>query len=328
MGEAIPLPEQISRPAATGYFGFSASRNGVLAYVTGLQLASELVWFDREGKRIGTVGKPGTFFDLSLSPDERRVAVTQTSPQGTGDIWIHELIRDSASQFTFGPEFNDSPVWSSDGSRIVFRSIHEGSQFIYQKGSGGAGKEERLLQMQSSGGVLDCSQDGRFIIYGAFDPKTKSDLWLLPMTGDHKATPLLQTEFNETQGQFSPDGRWLAYTSDESGAAVQVYVQPFPASGDKWPISNSGGWQPRWRGDGKELFYVAPDGQLMVVAILAASNNTHFKASVPQLNRGQSYWFFYDVTADGRRFLINTLPAGGTQSAINVVVNWQAGLKR
>jgi hypothetical protein len=146
---------------------------------------------------------------------------------------------------------------------------------------------------------------------------------------------LLQTEFNETQGQFSPDGRWLAYTSDESGAAEQVYVQPFPATGDKWPISNSGGWQPRWRGDGKELFYVAPDGQLMVVAILAASNSTHFKASVPQAlfqtampNRQQSFLFFYDVTADGRRFIINTDPRGGSQSVINVVVNWQAGLKK
>lgn len=140
-------------------------------------------------------------------------------------------------------------------------------------------------------------------------------------------------KFNETQGQFSPDGKWVAYTSDESGTE-QVYVQPFPASGSKWQISNSGGWQPRWRGDGKELFYVAPDGKLMAAAILTGSNNTRFETSdlralfqTSILAFEPSRYLFYDVTADGRRFLINTVPAGGAKSTINVVVNWQAGVK-
>src|SRR5262249_33791103 len=164
--------------------------------------------------------------------------------------------------------------------------------------------------------------------------KTKSDLWLLPMIGDHQPEPLLQTEFNETQAQFSPDGRWVAYTSDESGDE-QIYVQPFPPSGGHWQVSNSGGRQPRWRGDGKELFYLAPDGTLMVVAIRSGSTSgTHFEWNGPQhlFRTGtrtflNSQSFNYDVTADGRRVLVNTPPDEGTQS-VNVVVNWTAELKR
>jgi dipeptidyl aminopeptidase/acylaminoacyl peptidase len=204
---------------------------------------------------------------------------------------------------------------------------------MYQQDTSGAGKEEILLPNKSTSTlwVLDWSRDGRFILYAASDPKTKVDLWYLPTAGDRKPVQWLQTEFNETQGQFSPDGRWVAYTSDESGAE-QIYVRPFPASGRKWPISNSGGWQPRWSGDGKELFYVTPDRRLMVAAIRAGSD---FEASVPHplfsttiLQVAQNLIFLYDVTADGRRFLINTVPAGGVSSAVNVVVNWQAGLKR
>ncbi len=334
-GEAFPLAEQVSRTGHSGYFGFSASQNGVLAYITGgLQWTSELLWFDREGKRLSTVGKPGTYWSLSLSPDEKRVAVNHmSSTLDTSDIWIHELTRDSSSPFTFGRGvINSTPVWSPDGSRIAFSSDREGNSFIYQKDTSGTGKEGLLLQTKFilDRVILDWSHDGRFIVYEETDAKTKFNLWLLPMTGDHKPVPLLQTEFNETQGQFSPDGRWVAYTSDESGIG-QIYVRPFPASGGKWMVSTSGGRQPRWRGDGKELFYVAPDGQLMAVEIRAGSSSKPFEATVPKalfqafqagvLDYTASFYFFSDVTADGRRFLINTVPKGGNESAINVVVN-------
>jgi eukaryotic-like serine/threonine-protein kinase len=332
-GEAFPVAEQVSPTGDIGYFGFSTSRNGVVAYSTRSLWASELLWFDREGKRLGTVGKPGTYGSVSLSPDEKGVAATHFSLTGPSDIWIHDLTRSSVSRFTFGPSISSTPVWSSDGSHIAFSSVREGSSFIYQRDVSGSGKEELLLQTKFvyRPTVLDWSHDGRFIVYEDFDAKTKSDLWLLP--ADHRPEPLLQTEFNETQGQLSPDGRWVAYTSDESGFE-QIYVQSFRGPGGKSLISSSGGWQPRWRGDGKELFYIAADRKLMVVANLTSSKSSHFEASDPKplfqtaiLGIDVNVYFFYDVTADGRRFLINTLPGEGTQSAINVVVNWQAGLK-
>ena len=182
---------------------------------------------------------------------------------------------------------------------------------------------------------LSWSHDGRFVIFVQVDSKAKGGLWLLPMIGEHKPVPLLpQTEFNQGLGQFSPDDRWVAYTSDESGVD-QIYVQPFPTSGPKWMVSTSGGRQPRWRRDGKELFFVAPDGKLMAVTIRADASNVHFEAGLPQplfqtsipSNVPLRQSFLYDVSADGRRFLINSVQ-GGMNQAINVWVNWQAGLKQ
>jgi eukaryotic-like serine/threonine-protein kinase len=156
----------------------------------------------------------------------------------------------------------------------------------------------------------------------------------LPLSGDRKPVPFLQTEFNENQGQFSPDGRWMAYTSDDSGIE-QIYIQPFPASGGKRLISSSGGGQPRWRGDGKELFYISPDRQLMAVSIRTGSDSSHCEVGVPTplFQAGIRYsfasrFFYYDVTADGQRFLVNTVPEAGSLSTVTVVVNWQAGFKQ
>jgi Tol biopolymer transport system component len=273
-GDAFPVAEQVGGIIVANYHSFSVSQNGVLAYVAGSTLwrTSELLWFNRQGKRIGTVGKPGSYNWVSLSPDEKRVAVIQRLSSSSLDIWIHELARDSASRFTFGPRRNYSPIWSPDGSRIAYVSNRE-SPVVYQKESSGTGKEEMLLQGSSQLWLGAWSRDGRFIVYADNDPKNSSsklDLWLLPLSGDRKPVPFLQTEFNETQGQFSPDGRWMAYTSDDSGIE-QIYIQPFPASGGKRLISSSGGAQPRWRGDGKELFYISPDRQLMTVTIRTGS---------------------------------------------------------
>jgi Tol biopolymer transport system component len=337
-GDAFPVAEQVGGIIVANYHSFSVSQNGVLAYVAGSTLwrTSELLWFNRQGKRIGTVGKPGSYNWVSLSPDEKRVAVIQRLSSSSLDIWIHELARDSASRFTFGPRRNYSPIWSPDGSRIAYVSNRE-SPVVYQKESSGTGKEEMLLQGSSQLWLGAWSRDGRFIVYADNDPKNSSsklDLWLLPLSGDRKPVPFLQTEFNETQGQFSPDGRWMAYTSDDSGIE-QIYIQPFPASGGKRLISSSGGAQPRWRGDGKELFYISPDRQLMTVTIRTGSDSSHCEIGVPTplFQTGIRYsfvsrFFFYDVTADGQRFLINTVPEAGTLSAVTVVVNWQAGIKQ
>jgi eukaryotic-like serine/threonine-protein kinase len=341
MDGTFPLAAEVSPLSqGGGYAHFSASQNGVLAYVTGsLQWTGKLLWFDREGKHIGTVGKPGTYGSVALSPDKKRIALTQISSPSTTDIWVHELARSSVSRFTYGPDYNFGGAWSPDGRRIAFSAFSLSSQrqgtgfSVFQKEANGAGQGELLVQGKGLTAVVDWSHDWRFIVYASFEEKTSFDLWLLPAIGDHQPKPLLQTEFNETQAQISPDGRWMAYTSDKSGAE-EIYVLPFPeSSGNKWKISNSGGWQPRWRGDGQELFYITPDGQLMTVAVRTGYSPAQFSAGAPQplfqtstLADPSSLYFCYDTTADGRRFLINNVP-GGRGLAINVVVNWQAGLK-
>jgi Tol biopolymer transport system component len=234
-----------------------------------------------------------------------------------------------------------APVWSPDGSRIVFDLPVNG---LYLKAASGAGKEELLLKSSGPTSPDDWSRDGRFLLYSAFDPKTGYDLWVLPdpgrAPGDRKPpTPVIQTQFNERQGQFSPDSRWIAYVSDESGRP-EVYVQPFPASsggGSKVKISGDGGDQPRWRRDGKELFYFSPGGKLMAVDVVATS--PVLQAGIPKLlfqapvfSGGASAMgmdvFRWDVAPDGKRFLINTAAAPAVSEPVTVVLNWTAGLKK
>src|SRR5207249_1138098 len=194
----------------------------------------------------------------------------RVDPQaGSADIWLIELARNTPSRFTFDPANESAPVWSPDGSRIVFASNRDGVANMYQRLSNGTGNDEVLLKSTDPTGPYDWSPDGRFILFGELSPKTNGDLWLLPLFGDQKPAPFIQTEFTETQGRFSPDGRWVAYASNESGP-YQVYVQSFPTSGGKWQVSTGGGAQPLWRRDGKELFYLAPDRKLMAVEVSGA----------------------------------------------------------
>jgi Tol biopolymer transport system component len=311
---------------------FSVSENGVLAYRGGSSLVNQPLWFDRLGKQIGALGAAGLYLTLSLSPDESRVALDRVDVQtGTYDIWLVDLSRGIPSRFTTNPASDGNPLWSPDGSRIVFTSGRE-AQGIYQKSASGSGNEEVLLKSSIGEAKVpeDWSLDGRFLVYATPNTKTKRDLWVLPMSGDREPFPFLQTEFNESQAQFSPDGKWIAYTSDESGAP-EVYVQTFPVSGGKRRISTSGGSQPRWRQDGKELFYIAGDRKLMAVdvnlgAMLEAGvPKTLFAARVLSLT---AYRNHYAVTADGQRFLINSMIEEIGTGPISVVVNWTADLKR
>ena len=226
------------------------------------------------------------------------------------------------------------PVWSADGSSVIFDSVRAGEVNLYLKLASGAG-DERLLLKSSDGYkyATSSSRDGRFLLYTVENPKTKSDLWVLPLNGDHKPIPFLRTEFNESSGQFSPDGHWIAYTSDESGGD-EIYVREFSSgsaqgswdAAGKWLISKGGGTDPRWRGDGKELFYVASDGKLMSVDISA---KPVFEAGAPrplfQLPPG---FIGGDVTADGRRFLIGVPVAQSASVPFTVVLNWQTTLKK
>jgi hypothetical protein len=203
---------------------------------------------------------------------------------------------------------------------------------LYQKVLSGTDQSEVLLKSSTPKGPEDWSLDGRFILYNNLDPKTnKLDLWVLPLLGDRQPMPFLQTQFDERQGQFSPNGRWVAYVSDESGR-YEVYVQSFPSPGGKWPVSNHGGTEPRWRRDGKELYYLATDRKLMAVEV---KGNSTFEAGVPKalfapppLQPGFHLVSNYDVTADGQRFLIRTLVKNPASEPIVVILNWTAELGR
>jgi Tol biopolymer transport system component len=339
-GDAVPLVPQV---ASSGRFGvFSVSSYSVLAYRTGAAATTQLTWYDRSGKILGSpVGAPGLYASLALSPDGNRVAAVMRPDAATPatDLWLIDLARGANTRFTFDPGTETYPVWSPDGGRIIFSSSRTGIMDLYQKPSNGSGAEDLLFKSGEPKQALDWSRDGRFLLFTNADPKMKSDLWFLPLEGDRKPLPFVRTEFNEAEGQFSPDGKWVAYSSDESGRR-EIYVQPFPPNpgGGRWVVSNGGGAQPRWRRDGKELFFLAGN----TVMATEVTPGPVFKAGVPKPlfaastivpgsdTAGLSLsGFRYDVSADGQRFLLVTSAATTPASnAFNVVLNWQTLLKR
>jgi Tol biopolymer transport system component len=328
-GEPFPVAEQLGFNSVFALGAFSVSENGVLVYdSTGSNVDDQLTWFDRAGKRLGVVGERSRHMTPSLSPDERQVVIDGLDPQARGfDLYIIELTRGVSTRFTFDPRSDSAPVWSPDGSRIAFASNRESTYNLYQKIASGAGQDELLLKSDRTKLPTDWSLDGRFLLYHEIDPKTRYDLWVLPMSGDRKPIPFLQTEFNERNGVFSPDGKWVAYDSDES-RKKEVYVQPFPASGGKWQISKNGGTVAKWRRDGKELFYLGADGKMMAVAVTAGGT---FQAGIPEPlfdSHISSSLAKYAVTRDGRRFLIPSVTVEASSSPATVVINWTAGVRR
>jgi eukaryotic-like serine/threonine-protein kinase len=342
-GEPILLAEQVASFLLSG--SFSASSSGVLAY----RLAkmgpglSALTWFDRQGKELGAAGEPGAYayFDLALSPDGLRVATSRSNLRASSfdqGIWLLDLARGVSARFTFDLAPDSSPIWSPDGSRIAFAAARAGGTGIYQKASNGAGKEQTLLAATEDPKFPnDWSRDGRFLLYTKQDPRTKADLWVLPLASDGTPsgapTPFANTEFSEGQGQFSPDTRWIAYASDESGRP-EIYVQPFPppaGGGSKTQVSRDGGSQPRWRRDGKELFYLSLDGKLMAVEVVeepafrAGVPRSFFQVPVVRMETGLDV-LRWDVTPGGKSFLIDT--AKTSSAPLTVVLNWTAELEK
>ena len=334
-GEALPIAEEVQQNMGNGRAAFAVSQNGVLAYRSRGIVNTQLTWFDRTGKSLGQLGPPGSNDDPELSPDGKRLAVERQDAQGAWDIWLADLVRGTSTRFTFDPASDYLPLWSPDGSQLAFSSNRMGRIFnLYQKPSSGAGNEELLLQSEVNKYVMDGSSDGRFLIYSNQDPKTRHDLWVLPLSGDRKPFLFLQTQFEEYHARFSPDGRWTAYISNESGK-YEVYVQSFPKPSGKWQVSTNGGIQPRWRRDGKELFYLGLDGKLMAVAVKSDATleigaptalfeaRTLYGTAVNISARQE-----YDVTGDGQRFLLNVDLSDDASNPITVVLNWTAGLQK
>ncbi len=332
VGEAFPLAEQVQQGVGNVTAGFfSVSENGILAYQAGNENgSSQLTWFDRSGKQLGVLGDQAVYSSVRLSPDGKRATVNVIDPQsGRPDIWLYEVARNRRTRFTFDPAQERLLAWSPDGSSIAFSSNRKGHFDIYQKASSGAGNEELLLESNFDKQPTSWSRDGRFLLYWTIDPKTQADIWILPLSGDRTPFPFLNTEFNEGNGQFSPDGRWIAYFSTESGR-VELYVAPFPGPGGKRQISTSGATVPaRWRGDGKEIFYLAPDNKLMAAEVNGQGATLEVGAvrALFEVRRGGP-GSVYDVTGDGQRFLVNTAVEQKTSSPITLVVNWTADLKK
>ena len=334
-GDAVPIVEQLDfANRFIRSYQFSVSQNGVLAYTAGAGLgagALQLTWIDRSGKVVGTAGPPGIYIDFRLAPDEKRIAFDQPDPQsGRQDVWVMDLIRGVTSRLTFDPAVDNLPIWSPDGLRLLYPNNRTGVFDLYVKAASGAGQEELLVKMGTpTGWGTHWSRDGRFILYQIPGAKTGQDLWIAPQFGDRKPFPYLNSQFNEGEGAFSPNGHWIAYVSDESGRD-EIYVQAFPISGAKYQISAGGGSEPNWRMDGTELFYLAADRNLMVVPItLGATLQVGVpKAlfSIPASAQRHSF----APASDGQRFLVSTGAGTGDGKTIpiTVVLNWQAGLKK
>jgi len=323
------IADQVGTVLATSAAGFAVSEGGVLALRVTNRNEYMLRWFDRSGKETRTVNVPAAYEHPAVSPDLQRIAVAKREG-AVGDIWILDQAGGTSSRLTFDPALDNAPVWSPDGTEIVFASNRNGTFDLYRKNSAGAGQEEVLLKSDHPKFPEDWSADGRYVLYREQDPKTGWDLWVLPLAGDRKPQPVLSTAFREIQGRFSPDGRWIAYVSDESR---ELYVQSFPPSGNKWQISTGGGFQPRWGRDGKELFFVAGQESgsmprdVMAVAVDTSSDGV-FKAGVPRklftvdTASGTAQGSTWDVTPDGRRFLVASPSTTTAVPPITVVVNW------
>jgi eukaryotic-like serine/threonine-protein kinase len=243
------------------------------------------------------------------------------------DIWLLDGTR--MTRFTFDEETDALPIWSADGAHIVFMSSRKGRLDLYQKPSSGAGTEEVLFESSEAKFLTDLSTDGRFLLYflgSSSSPNT--DLWVLPLQGDRKPFAFLSTKFNERKGKFSPDGRWVAYQSNQSGRD-EIYIRPFPGPGGQWQVSTEGGIWARWRRDGKELYYIAPDARMMSVAITSNGDTLDPDTPVPLFQTrivgggsDPAMSAEYDVASDGR-FLINVITEETTASPITILQNWK-----
>ncbi len=323
-------------PVVEGVDAFSVSDNGVLVYRPGSGAAdAHLVWFDRAGKNLGTVGSAAEYSGPALSPDGSRLAVGIRDPGAQGrDIWVFDLARGTSTKLTFDPKDDFNPVWSPDGSRIAFSSDRRGPRDLYVKSASGTGEEELLLESGRNKAAEDWSRDGRWLAYNEAAPGAGNDIWTLSLD-TRQPRPFLHTRFNEDEAAFSPDGKWIAYRSAESGRS-EVYVQPFaesaPGAKGKWVVSNAGGLDPQWRGDGKELFYTSLQTPPQIMAVDIEASNGAIAAGIPHPlfqtrlpARGRNGWV---VTRDGKKFLAVVPVEQKPATALNVILNWPSLLRR
>jgi serine/threonine protein kinase len=339
-GEPVPVADRIAVNGATVRPIFSLSDNAMLLYQTGETSAGWLLsWLDRDGKQLGAAVKPERYIAPALSPDGKRLATgIFDGVQGFTDIWVFDLTRGTSTRLTFGPPSHSFPVWSSDGKTIFYSSGTNGLPHtaglthIFAKAADGSGAERPVQQGQDSIEVADnISADGRYLIYERKTPQTDANfhVWALPLFGEGKPFPVVQGDFDESYAALSPNAKWLAYQSNESGRR-DVYITAFPGGGAKWQVSTNSGASPRWRKDGKELFFL--DGSDNIVAVDVDGTGTAVQLGVPHI-LFQAVGVLrdfgpFDVTADGKKFLINTGNLKEGTDPINLVQNWPEELKK
>ena len=342
-GEPLLLAAAVGG-AANGRAGFHASNNGVLVYSKESDLGAgrQLLWVDRAGNRTGPLGPRLNALTLKFSPDGKSIAFSDTSSGEANDIWIHDVDRGLRTRLTTDAASDDNPVWSPDGSQLIFNSTRDGVSGLYQKPANGATPERLLYKSEPRSllAVRDWSHDGRFVLFDKNPASGASrDLWVMPLSGDRKPFPYLVSGFDKSQAALSPNARWVAYVSIESGL-LQVVVQPFPdPSKGKWQVSTDGGIRPRWRADGKELYYQNRSGEIVAVSV-TTDQQFEVGKSTPLFRTSFTFQsppiaFPYDAAPDGERFVISE-PIGPVSgqggfaygvSPLTVVLNWLSLLK-
>ena len=336
-GSPVQLADQVNDTSFDGLF--SASNTGLLGFARTGGNNRQLTWYDRTGKVLGHAGEPAMRDEVELSPDQTRVAEGRSDERGNWTVWMLDLARGVNTRLTFEGGGGNA-VWSPDGRQIAYTPNGGIAQDIYVKPANGAEQGDLLLHSDEVSTPKDWSRDGRFLLVEKRTKQGKTDLWYLDMTGsskpgERKAVPYLVTAFNKSQAKFSPDAHWVSYTSNESGAK-EVYIQPFPnAAGGKWVVSNGGGSQPRWSHDGKELFYFTPDETLTAVDVNASGGTIQLGAPKPLFHTtvlggtggGPGNSWRWDVSADGKRFLINTALDDSSAAPLTVLLNWQSALR-
>jgi Tol biopolymer transport system component len=272
-------------------------------------ILSRLIWFDRTGQRLGSVGPIADHGNLEISPDGSRVAVAVTdTSRATRDIWIYNLGSGERTQFTSEPSDENWLIWSPDGARVLLNSFSRDRLSLLEAPSTSAAQRTPLLEGNEGKWPVSWSPDGRFVLYVTNNERTSNDIWVLLRDGSGSPYPYLHTESSENWAAFSPDGRWVAFSATEAGQP-EVFVAPFPAPSRRWRISADGGSQARWRRDGKEIFYVAPNRMLMSAQLETSANGVAVKDYEPlfELQHPYGAYHAFDVTSDGQRFLVNTL---------------------
>jgi Tol biopolymer transport system component len=323
-GPAAPVLEEVASNPANGSSQFDFSRTGTFIYVKGNAIGQRrsILWLDSAGKTQPLLAKPGAYWAPRFSPDGKRLALVVLEG-GNWDIWVYDWQRDRMTRLTFAAGFDGFPVWTPDGKYIAYGS----ADGIYRIRADGAGKPQRLTESKNVQAPYSFSPDGKRLAFFEFSPETNADIWTLPIGGDPehpqpgKPEVFLRTSFQENFPAFSPDGRWLAYTSNDSGAS-EVYVRPFPGPGGKWPISNGGGLLPVWSQNGSELFYRTRDNRIMVAAYTAKGDS--FAAGKPRLWSEKQFlgtgYPNFDLAPDGKRFavLAAAQEAGSQKAATHV----------
>ena len=338
-GEPFPVG-QVGTEVAVGRGGFSVSDAGVLAIRSGTAARRQIAWVDRAGT-IGDVvvsTEASALSNVELARNAKRFSFNRQL-QGNSDVWLIDIPSQIQHRLTSDTAVDAGAVWAPDGNRLVFRSSRNGKYDLFEKPANGATDEHPLLVTDQDKSPQDWSLDGKFLLYATQDPKTESDLWVLPLDGARKPFPVAQTSFDEVHGQISPDGRWLAYASNETGR-YEIYVQAFPKATGKQPVSTGSGIYPRWRSDGRELYYATLDNYLVAVPIQSSTDGAAFNAGSPRLLfairmspsgtvgiAGALSKAQYAVAPDGR-FLMLLNAADTVNFPINIVLNWPAALHR